>query len=211
MARLYPMFVDLEGRKILVIGGGAIGQEKVESLLDTGARITVISPEVTDQIAIWEQQKRLKLERRKYELGDEKWAWMVICACGDPVVDKQVHGACHQRRIFCNVVDVTELCVFQVPAVCKRGRLQLAISTAGVSPALAKKIRQDLERQYDDSYEVLLDALADLRIHLKVTYPDDLKRRSKILTGFARSKALALIRSGDHAGLAGLLERFKQI
>ncbi len=211
MARLYPLFADVAGRKVLVVGGGGIAEEKITALLECEARVMVISPEVTEQIAEWERDKRLKIKRREYKAGDVKWAWLVIVACGVEEVDRQIHGECVQRRILCNVVDVTDLCIFQVPAVCKRGKLQIAISTAGISPALAKKIRQDLEKQFDPAYETLLDALGELREYIKGRYPENLEKRSQILTEFVHSEALELIRQEKADELRMLLERFRDM
>lgn len=207
--QLYPLFTDISEKKVLVVGGGGVAQEKIERLLECGARVMVISPEVTGQIELWAAEKRLKLRRRVYRKGDVKWAWMVIVACAVPEVNTDIYGECMQRRIFCNVVDVIDLCMFQVPAVSKHGPLQIAISTSGISPALAKKLREDMDRQFDVSYETFLESLAELRTHLKVKYPDDLKKRSDQLEAFVRSEALSLLEQGNQIAFENLLERYR--
>lgn len=207
--QLYPLFTDISEKKVLVVGGGGVAQEKIERLLECGARVMVISPEVTGQIELWAAEKRLKLRRRVYRKGDVKWAWMVIVACAVPEVNTDIYGECMQRRIFCNVVDVIDLCMFQVPAVSKHGPLQIAISTSGISPALAKKLREDMDRQFDVSYETFLESLAELRTHLKVKYPDDPKKRSDQLEAFVRSEALSLLQQGNQIAFENLLERYR--
>ena len=207
--QLYPLFADISEKKVLVVGGGGVAQEKIERLLECGARVMVISPEVTGQIEQWAAEKRLKLRRRVYCKGDVKWAWMVIVACAVPEVNTDIYGQCMQRRIFCNVVDVIDLCMFQVPAVSKHGPLQIAISTSGISPALAKILREDMDQQFDASYETFLEALAELRTHLKEKYPDDLKKRSDQLEAFVLSEALSLLQQGNQIAFENLLERYR--
>ena len=104
---------------------------------------------------------------------------------------------------------MTDLCLFQVPAICRSGPLQLAISTAGKSPALAKRIRQQLEQEYDEAYEILLEELGRLRCFLKEKYPDDLDRRSEILERFANSNALELIRENQQEAFDCLVQDSK--
>lgn len=192
------------------MGGGGIAQEKIERLLECGARVMVISPEVTGQIEQWAAEKRLKLRQRVYRKGDVKWAWMVIVACAVPEVNSDIYGECMQRRIFCNVVDVIDLCMFQVPAVSKHGPLQIAISTGGISPALAKKLREDMDEQFDASYETFLEALAELRVHLRKEHPNDLEKRSVLLDKFVRSEAIEILRNNEMDRFHELLDRYRQ-
>lgn len=210
MGQLYPLFADLSGRKVVVVGGGAIAEEKVGHLLACGAAVEVVSPEVTGQIGEWAEQGRLEICRRNYEQGDIAGAWLVVVACGVDEVNRQIYGLCREERIFCNIVDVTELCSYQVPAVCRRGPLQIAVSTSGKSPALAKRIRRQLEQQFDAAYERFLEVLSELRGYLKDRYPDDLARRSAILERLVQSEALDLIRQGRDEELERLVEEFKK-
>ena len=149
MTRLYPMYVSLAGRKAVVIGGGRVAQRKVEVLLGCGAEVDVISPEVTETLAVWEREGRLRVQRREFRSGDTSGVWLVIAACGQEAVNRQVFAEAARGGIVCNVVDVPELCSFQVPAVVQRGAMQIAISTGGVSPALAKRIRKELEGELE--------------------------------------------------------------
>ena len=209
MTQLYPLFADISGRRVVVVGGGRIAEDKVKTLLDCQADVLLVSPEVTGQLESWAGQGRLEIGRRTYQDNDIEGAWLVVVACGVEDVNQRVYRLCEEKRIFCNVVDVTDLCMFQVPAVCRRGPLQLAVSTAGKSPALAKRIRKQLEREYDSAYEVFLEALGELRIFLKKKYPDDLDRRSEILERLVNSEALDLIRRQRSEEFDRLIEDFK--
>ncbi len=208
--QLYPLYADISNKKVLVVGGGTVAQEKIERLLQCEARVTVISPEVTGQIARWSEQKQLKHYPRVYRQGDVKWAWMVIVACAVKEVNSEICAECVQRRIFCNVVDVTDLCTFQVPAVSRQGPLQIAISTSGISPALARTLRKEMDERFDPAYEQLLQGLAELRADLKKLYPDDLQKRSALLDSFVRSEALDLLRKQERESFHQLLDRYRQ-
>jgi len=209
MAQLYPIFADIAGRRVLVVGGGKIAEEKIRSLLACQADIMLVSPDLTEQLELWASQGRLGLCRRVVEEADLDGAWLVVVACGIAGVNQWIYRCCLEKPVFCNIVDVTDLCLFQVPAICRAGSLQLAISTAGKSPALAKRIRQQLEQEYDKSYEILLEALGLLRIFLKEKYPDDLDRRSQILERLANSNAIELIRENRQEAFDRLVQDCK--
>ena len=206
MVQLYPLFADIAGRRVVVVGGGPIAEKKARSLLDAAAQVILISPQVTEQIEQWHHDGQIEVIARPYAQGDVAGAWLVIVACGQQEVNRQIHQECLERRIFCNVVDVTDLCLFQVPAICRRGPLQIAISTSGISPALARRIRLQLEEQFDPAYERFLDVLKELRADLKRRHPQDISRRSEILARLVNSPALALLRAGDIQQFNRLLE-----
>jgi precorrin-2 dehydrogenase / sirohydrochlorin ferrochelatase len=210
MKRLYPLFADLEARRVVVIGGGAVAQRKAETLLACGADVRLISPEATEQLAGWAAQGRIAWQRRRYESGDLAGAWLAIVACGDPTVNEQVRAEADAVRLFCNVVDEPEHCSFQAAAVVTRGPLQVAVSTGGVSPALAKRLRRELEAEFGPFYEKFLAGLAELRDHVKQKYPDDQARRANILEDFVNSDGLELLRSGHRAEFMRLLEEWKE-
>jgi precorrin-2 dehydrogenase len=210
MARLYPMFVSLEGRKTVVIGGGKVAQRKVEVLLGCGAEVAVISPEVTEELADWERAGRVRIEQRGFEAGDTGGAWLVIAASGEEEVNRRVFAEAEEGGIFCNVVDVPELCSFQVPAVVQRGAMQIAISTGGVSPALAKRIRKELEVGFGPWYETFLAGLSELREHIKGKYPEDQGKRAGIFEGFVNSEALEKLREGGEEAYRRILEEWRE-
>jgi precorrin-2 dehydrogenase/sirohydrochlorin ferrochelatase len=209
MARLYPMYVILEGRKAVVIGGGKVAERKVEVLLDCGAEVEVISPELTESLAGWEREGRLRVQRREFRAGDTSGAWLVIAACGDEAVNREVFEEAERGGIFCNVVDEPELCSFQAPAVVQRGAMQIAISTGGASPALAKRLRKELEEKFGPWHETFLAGLSELRDHIKAKYPADQSKRAEIFEGFVNSEALEWLREGEVEAYRKILEEWK--
>ena len=201
MSRLYPIYIDLKDRKVVVVGGGAIGQEKIESLVCSGANVILISPQITSVLQKMVDAGTIQYEKRCYQENDEDGAWLVIVACAVQDVNDTIYQICQTKRIFCNVVDVVPLCMFHVPSVVRQGKLQIATSTEGTSPALASRIRKDLQKQFDPAYATLLEIMVPLRAYIKEKYPDDLQKRSKIFTDFVDSNILALIRNGDQGAI----------
>lgn len=140
-----------------------MAERKVAGLLEAGARVKVIAPEVTEGLSRLAEEGRIELELRPYRRGDLRGAFLVIAATDDPKVQEEVFAEAEEERIFCNVVDRPALCSFIVPSVVKRGRLQLAISTSGASPALARRLREQLEEQFGPEYEEYLELMARWR------------------------------------------------
>jgi len=209
MARWYPIFVSLAGRKAVVIGGGKVAERKVEVLLDCGAEVELVSPELTESLSKWEREGRLQVQRREFRAGDTSEAWLVIAACGEEEVNRRVFEEAERCGIFCNVVDEPTLCSFQVPAVIQRGVLQIAISTGGVSPALAKRLRKELESEFGPWYEMFLAGLREMRAHVKAKYPSEQGKRAEIFEGFVNSTALERLRKGDEVEYRRILEEWK--
>lgn len=166
---LFPMFVKLQGRLVVVVGGGVIGEGKIPVLLNAGARVRVVSPEVTHTIAEWARQGKLDWQPKKFESADVEGACLVIAATSAPGVNEAVFHAAEARGIFCNAVDDIEHCHFYYGSVVQRGDLQIAISTNGKSPALAQRLRQELEKQFGPEYEAWLDWLGAAREVLRAT------------------------------------------
>lgn len=210
MVCLYPLFVDLDGRKVVVVGGGQVAQRKVEALLASEAAVVVISTDFTAKLAELADNARIQIEARRYQPGDLAGAYLVISACDEAAVNQQVHSEAEQLGILCNVVDQPSLCTFHVPSVVNRGLLQIAISTGGASPALAKRIRRELQEQYGSYYETLLIGMKDLRKHVKNKYPVDQQKRAAIFEEFVNSKAIDLLRAGKIDAFERLLEQYKE-
>lgn len=208
--RLYGVFLSLAGKRVVVIGGGVVAQRKVEGLLTVGAAVEVISPEATEWLAERSRQGRLVWRQREYKPGDLGQAWLVVCACGRREVDTVVAQEAQGEGIWCNVVDEPELCTFQVPAVMRRGALQIAISTGGVGPALAGHLRRELEGRFGPAWEGYLAAMGELRAWAKERWPGDERRRGQVLKGFVEAKGWQLLEAGDEAGFAKLVEEWKE-
>jgi precorrin-2 dehydrogenase/sirohydrochlorin ferrochelatase len=142
----YPIYLDIEGRNVVIIGGGNVCARKAETMMKYGARVTVVSPEMTDEIEQWAREGSLAIRRKEYDATDLDGANIVIASTDRQSVNEQIAADCRQRRIPVNVVDVTPLCEFIVPAIIEKGSIQIAISTGGKSPALARTLKEDLQR-----------------------------------------------------------------
>ncbi len=209
MSQLYPLFADISGRRVLLVGGGNLATEKIDALLASEADVVVVSPEISEKLQQLVDEDKVTYHKRCYETGDVDGAWLVMVAVNNDPVHREIHAECVEKSILCNVVDVTELCIFQVPAICRQGPLSIAISTSGTSPAMAKRIKNELNEQFDPAYEVFLNALKDLRPHFKQKFADDLPKRSKIFECLVNSGAMDLIREGKHDEFDHLIQKYK--
>jgi precorrin-2 dehydrogenase/sirohydrochlorin ferrochelatase len=163
---LFPMFLKLEGRSCLVVGAGAVGEPKIESLLTAGASVCVVAPHVSVAVAERARAGAIVWEAREFSVSDLDGVFLVIAATSSREVNGRIFREAHQRNILCNVVDDPEYCDFYYPAVVRRGDLQLAISTNGHSPALAQRIRRELEIQFGPQYGEWLVELGKIRQQL---------------------------------------------
>ena len=157
------MFVKLDGRDVLVVGAGKVGEPKIRGLIPTGARIRVVAREASQAVREWAQNGEIILEERGFVPADLDNIFLVVVATSSRDLNQQVYHEAQSRHILCNVVDVPEQCDFYYPAVVQRGDLQIAISTSGQSPSLAQKIRQQLERQFGPGYAHWVAALGETR------------------------------------------------
>lgn len=210
MPDLYPIFTDLAGRGVLVVGGGTVAARKVRRLVQAGARVTVVAPELCAGLRETAADPHVDVMKREYRSADIEGKWLVVAATDDEELNRRVSAEAAAARIFCNVVDQPELCTFQVPARVRRGLLQIAISTGGASPALARRLRVELEDQFGPAYALLLETMADLREHVQAKYPDRPKRRRELLESFLDSSAPALLlEKRDRQAFQREVERWK--
>lgn len=157
------MFVKLDGREVLVVGAGRVGEPKIRGLLPTGAQIRVVARQASEAVREWARNDEIILEERGFVPADLDNVFLVVVATSSPDLNAQIYREAQSRRILCNVVDVPERCDFYYPAVVQRGHLQIAISTSGQSPSLAQRIRQQLERQFGSGYTHWVAALGETR------------------------------------------------
>ena len=166
---LFPIFVKLEGRLVVVVGGGEIAAGKIEGLLRAGARVRVIAPEVHVAFAEPIRNRKIEWVPRKFQAGDISDATLVIAATSAAGVNASVFREAEARGVLCNAVDDIENCHFYYGSIVQRGDLQIAISTNGKSPALAQRLRQELEQQFGPEYEVWLEWLGAARELLRAS------------------------------------------
>jgi precorrin-2 dehydrogenase/sirohydrochlorin ferrochelatase len=157
------MFLKLEAKQCLVVGAGRVGEPKIAGLLETGARIRVVSVSATPEVREWARTGKIELELRVFTPQDLDGAFLAIVATNSRSLNERVYHEAQRRGVLCNVVDVPDLCDFFYPSVVRRGDLQIAVSTAGQSPSLAQKIRQQLEKQFGPAYAAWVAELGETR------------------------------------------------
>ncbi len=197
MNYLYPIFLNLKGKRCVVVGGGKIAERKIKILLECKANVTVISPEITDYIKCIIDKGKVNHKSRSYEKGDLNNSFLVICATNSKSINEAVSNDAKENGILCNVVDIPDLCNFFVPSVVKSGDLKIAISTNGKSPALAKKIRKELEKIYGEEYAYFINYLGKLRDKLQKEKNIDDDKRKEIFKNIVNSNAIEYLRMGD--------------
>jgi precorrin-2 dehydrogenase / sirohydrochlorin ferrochelatase len=176
---LFPISLKLRGRLCVVVGGGVIAESKIQSLLAAEAHVVVVAPEVTETVAAWARAGQIEWQVKAFATDDLCGAFLVVAGTSSPQVNHEVFQQCEAERILCNVVDDPEFCHFYYPAVLRRGALQIAISTEGQSPALAQRLRRELEAQFGPEYEQWLEWLGAARRFLRSEGkdPEETKRR----------------------------------
>ncbi|MGH7846964.1 MAG: precorrin-2 dehydrogenase/sirohydrochlorin ferrochelatase family protein [Candidatus Binatia bacterium] len=163
----YPIFLEMERRRCVVIGGGPVAERKVAGLLAAGAAITVISPKQTEPLSSMAQKGDVKLVCRVYRPGDLDGYELAFVATGNEEVDAAVFGEGQERGVWVNAADDPACCDFILPAVVRRGDLTVAVATGGASPALARLIREELESYLSEDYAALAEIAVDARKELK--------------------------------------------
>jgi len=196
MYQYYPVNLNLQNRKCLVVGGGHVAERKVESLLSCGAVIWVVSPTLTQNLEKLADEGSINYLNREYTSGDLEGCFLVISAADDQQVNFKVANDCFSRNILVNIVDDPEICNFIVPSVLRRGSLCIAISTDGKSPTLAKKIREDLESLFGTEYAEFLELMGEIRNQVLRDVPDGEDRR-KVFECLINSDILDYIRKGQ--------------
>jgi len=163
---MFPIFLKLESRPCLVVGAGIIAEGKIQGLLSELASVKVVAPEATAQIRQWASAGAIEWHEREFESADLDGKFLVIVATSSRDVNTRVFTEAHAKNILCNAVDDPANCDFYYPAVVRRGDLQIAISTGGHSPALAQRLRQELEQQFGPEYESWVAELGKQREEL---------------------------------------------
>lgn len=173
----YPVFLNLRGRRVLVVGGGPVAERKIEALLEAGALVTLVSPEATPHLDDLAARGAITVSRRVFSESDMDGAVLAISATNDPAVQKRVAAAAAARNILVNTVDRPDLCDFIMPAVVRRGDVVVAISTSGASPALARALRSKIEGVVTEEVARTARILKAVRPEVQSRFADEDQRR----------------------------------
>jgi precorrin-2 dehydrogenase/sirohydrochlorin ferrochelatase len=193
--KFYPAYLDLRDRPCLVVGGGPVAERKALSLLEAGANVTVVSLSLTPKLRELADSGKITHFPKKFEDKDLSSEFLVVAATDSPDVNRQAAQACKKRHILVNVAVPPEESTFIVPSMVERGELLIAVSTSGTSPALSKKIRQELEERYGPEYGLFLDKVSGIRKRVMEENADEQKRR-RIFQAIVDSDAIELLRQG---------------
>ncbi|MDP2688940.1 MAG: bifunctional precorrin-2 dehydrogenase/sirohydrochlorin ferrochelatase [Deltaproteobacteria bacterium] len=203
--RYYPVFLDIKGKPSVVIGGGAVAERKVESLLSAGAAVTVISPRAAKGIRALASRGGIRLVKKAYSRGMLEGAFIVVCAAGAKAVNEAVRQEARGLGALVNVVDDPGSCDFIVPSIVDRGSLILAISTSGKSPMLAKTIREGLEEAIGGEYETFVDILGAVRKKLLKSKMNSVKKK-RVFKELVNSPIPGWLRTGAAKEINGYLK-----
>jgi precorrin-2 dehydrogenase/sirohydrochlorin ferrochelatase len=195
--KYFPIFIDLHGRRVLVVGNGPETEIKVEQLIEAGADVVVVSPEPLPLISRLNAQRKITFVQRGFRESDLDDVWLVYGAAADRVLNERIVCAAQQRRVLYNIVDVTELCAFIMPAIVSRNDLNIAISTSGNSPALAQRVKRETAERFGPEYGLLNDLLGRLRPQVLHDIPDK-ERRKEAFHRLVNSEVLTLLQEGKN-------------
>ena len=188
MTSLFPMFLKLAGKQCLVVGAGRVSEAKIAGLVDTDAAIHVVALEAGGQVREWADEGKIALELRAFFPSDLDGKFLAVVATASSSLNDLIYREAQRRGVLCNVVDVPHLCDFFYSAVVRRGDLQIAISTAGQSPSLAQRIRQQLEKRFGQGYADWVERLGETR-RLVLASALDKETKSELLHSLASNEA----------------------
>ena len=198
---LFAMFLKLEGKACLVVGGGSIAEGKIAGLLHAGARVTVVAPEITPGLLEHARRDEICWRPRSFQTSDLGGVVIAVAATSSFEVNAVVYEEADRRGILCNAVDQPQQCHFYYPAVVDRGPLQIAISTAGLSPSLAQRLRKELEVQFGPEYERWVEWLGSVRSAL-MSRGSDFEARRRILGRLASREVFDRLKTSSRRALA---------
>lgn len=205
----FPMMVKLEGKKCVVVGAGAVAEEKIAGLLPHLARITVVSPEATKKIQKQAQDGSLTWNQRRFVAKDVAGAFLAIAATDSPAVNAAVFRACSARGVLCNSVDDPPNCDFFYPAIVRRGALQIAVSTNGRSPALASRLRRELEQQFGPEWADWLEHIGHMRRQILSRAMPASQRRERLLDVASPTAFREFVRANANRNMRSKSARIK--
>ena len=205
---LYPIFLRLEGHKVLIVGGGSIAEQKIEAVLRSATDVTVVSPQITPRIRLWAHQRRIKYQAVEFRAGMTQGYFLVISCTDSEETNRAVYQEARENGALANAVDDPSYCDFYAPAVVSRGEFQIAISTGGNSPALSQHVRRQLEEDFGPEYESWTAWLGRMREMMRQVLPRT-ERRKELLMLLAQCKPVKLSNKSIHGGNHGPLEKVR--
>ena len=202
--RYYPIYLDVKDRKCLVVGGGAVGTRKVETLLECGAKVTVVSIDASEKLKKLSNSGLIRLKERAFQTDDLESVFLVVVATDDEDLNIKVHAAAERRRVLCNIADRPEACNFILPSIVSRGDLTIAISTSGKSPAFAKKLRGQLEAQFGEEYAEFLNLMGAIRKKL-ISKDREPEAHKQLFEQLIERDLVQMLKNADTDGINTLL------
>ena len=208
----YIACLRLDGRRCLVVGGGEVGLEKVEGLLACGADVTLVAPDAGPELEELAREGSIRWEQRAFEPADLEGSFLAIASTDDTDVNIRVYEEAEARAMLVNVVDVPPLCNFILPAIVRSGPLAIAISTAGASPALAKRMKREIAETYGEPYARLAVILNEARGWAKATLPTYQDRKA-FFEGIVNGDPdpVELLRTGDEVAVRDLVAATQRV
>lgn len=203
--RYYPVCLDIKGRACLVVGGGGVGTRKAKGLLAAGARVTVVSPELSSGLRVLTPEP-VRWYTRSYRPEDLDGMFLVFGATDDEALNRRIYADAGKRNVLCNIADRPDICSFILPSVVHRGDLLIAVSTSGKSPAFAKKLRKDLERRYGEEYARFLRLMGVIRDRL-LSAGHSPETHKSLFEALIEAGLAEHVCNGDDAGADGLMAR----
>jgi precorrin-2 dehydrogenase/sirohydrochlorin ferrochelatase len=199
----YPVCLSTKGKRCLIVGGGEVAARKAGALAEAGAEVVVVSPDLCDTIS---ERADITVLQKPWDERDLDGAFLVIAATNDRALNEKVARVAEEKRVLCNVVDDATLSDFIVPASVRRGALLVSISTSGALPALARKTREDLEKQFGQEYADYLDIVGQMRENIIRDVPDETARR-EIFRRLAEPQLIAMLHDKGEEAVRGEIER----
>jgi precorrin-2 dehydrogenase/sirohydrochlorin ferrochelatase len=200
----YPVNLDIQNRNCLVVGGGGVGTRKVATLLKCGANVTVVSPDISQQLLDLAESPSLTLKQRPYQSSDLDGMFLVIGATDDETLNRKISHDAERRNTLCNIADRPDVCNFILPAIVQRDDLIITISTSGKSPALAKKLRKSLEARFGEEYGILLRLMGGIRKRL-LSQSHEPEAHKPIFEQLINSELITMIKEGKTGDINALL------
>jgi precorrin-2 dehydrogenase/sirohydrochlorin ferrochelatase len=192
----YPVYLDLNGRLVVIVGGGKVAQRKAKTLAGYGADVVLIAPQVTEELLQLEADGLATVEQRGYVRGDLDGAFLAVCATDSEEINRAVYAEAEERGCLVNVVDVPDLCSFIVPSIVRRGSLQIAISTGGAAPTVAKRLRKRFQDEFGEEWAGYVELMGAVRLLVMERVPGGEADRKPIFERIADSDLLERLRAG---------------